>query len=66
MYVPKGSVHGFRNNARSEARFLILFTPGAAREDYFAGNAARRAAGIDLTQDEQDAFAEQHDRYNVH
>ena len=66
VYVPKESVHGFRNSTESEVRFLILFTPGVAREDYFAANAARRAAGITLSESEQDAFAALHDQYNVH
>jgi quercetin dioxygenase-like cupin family protein len=65
VYVPRESVHGFRNTTDSQARFLILFTPGIPREEYFTANAARRAAGIELTEAEQDAFAAEHDQYNV-
>ena len=66
VYVPKESVHGFRNSTESKVRFLILFTPGVPREDYFAANAARRAAGIVLSESEQDAFAAAHDQCDVH
>jgi mannose-6-phosphate isomerase-like protein (cupin superfamily) len=35
MYVPEGGVHGFRNESGAPASMLILFAPGAPREDYF-------------------------------
>src|SRR3954451_10883828 len=35
LYVPQGGVHGFRNTSGDPATMLILFTPGAPREDYF-------------------------------
>ncbi len=34
-YVPEGGIHGFRNESGQEASMLILFAPGAAREEYF-------------------------------
>lgn len=37
VYVPPGGVHGFRNESGEPASLLILFTPGAPREGYFAG-----------------------------
>jgi mannose-6-phosphate isomerase-like protein (cupin superfamily) len=67
VYVPRDSVHGFRNSRAEPARFLILFTPGVvAREGYFDAVAARRIAGIELSDAEKDAFAAQFDQYNVH
>ncbi len=65
VYVPRESVHGFRNSSNDPVRFLILFTPGVAREAYFRGIAERRAAGITLSEAEQDQFAAQYDQYNV-
>jgi mannose-6-phosphate isomerase-like protein (cupin superfamily) len=46
MFVPEGGIHGFRNESGEDASMLILFTPGAPREDYFEtlADAARREA----------------------
>lgn len=65
VYVPRGSVHGFRNDSNVDTRFLILFTPGAPREEYFDGLAARRASGVEPTQAEIDEFARRHDQINI-
>jgi mannose-6-phosphate isomerase-like protein (cupin superfamily) len=35
LYVPEGGIHGFRNESGDPASMLILFAPGAPREDYF-------------------------------
>ena len=35
LYVPRGGIHGFRKDAPAPAVFLILFSPGIAREGYF-------------------------------
>jgi quercetin dioxygenase-like cupin family protein len=35
LFVPEGGVHGFRNESGEPASMLLLFTPGAPREDYF-------------------------------
>lgn len=35
LYVPEGGVHGFRNESGAAAAMLLLFTPGAPREEYF-------------------------------
>ncbi|MGI8693371.1 MAG: hypothetical protein ACR2JK_10815 [Geodermatophilaceae bacterium] len=48
-----------------DARFLILFTPGIPREEYFDGLAACRAAGLELTEAEIDEFARRHGQINV-
>lgn len=66
VYVPRHGVHGFR--AASDqvgARFLILFTPGIPREQYFEGLIALHAGGRTPSPDEIDAFAAQHDQINL-
>lgn len=35
LFVPEGGIHGFRNESGAPASMLILFAPGADREDYF-------------------------------
>jgi mannose-6-phosphate isomerase-like protein (cupin superfamily) len=46
LYVPEGGIHGFRNESGEPASMLLLFTPGAPREDYFEtlADRARREA----------------------
>ena len=46
LYIPPGGIHGFRNESGEPATMLILFTPGAPREDYFEtlADPERRAA----------------------
>jgi quercetin dioxygenase-like cupin family protein len=36
-FVPEGGIHAFRNESGADASMLILFAPGAPREDYFEG-----------------------------
>lgn len=65
-YVPRRGIHGFDNaGADDPARFLILFTPGVPREEYFDGLAALFADGRRPTVDEVDAFARRHDQVNL-
>ncbi len=33
--MPQGGIHGFRNESGQPASMLLLFTPGAPREEYF-------------------------------
>ena len=67
VYVPRHGVHGFRSVAEDVgARFLILFTPGIPREDYFTGLLQARADGRTPTQEEIDEFARRHDQVNLH
>jgi hypothetical protein len=35
LHVPEGGIHAFRNESGERASMLILFTPGAPREEYF-------------------------------
>ena len=66
VYVPRSGVHGFRAAGPDVgARFLILFTPGIAREQYFEGLVALFADGRKPTTEQIDAFALQHDQLNL-
>jgi quercetin dioxygenase-like cupin family protein len=62
LHVPEGGVHGFRNESGAPASMLILFTPGAPREDYFETliDAARTKA---MTQDDWAEFFLRHDTF---
>ena len=64
LHVPEGGVHGFRNESGEPASMLILFTPGAPREDYFEtlADAARRAS---MSEDAWTAFYLRHDTFWV-
>lgn len=35
VFVPEGGIHGFRNESGAPASMLLLFAPGAPREEYF-------------------------------
>ena len=66
LYVPRSSVHAFRSAAPDVgARFLILFTPGIPREQYFSGLVELYAGGRTPSDAELDAFALQHDQLNI-
>jgi quercetin dioxygenase-like cupin family protein len=56
LYVPQGGLHAFRNDADAPAEMLLLFTPGAPREEYF-----ERIGQI--AADERAAFLDKHDSY---
>jgi quercetin dioxygenase-like cupin family protein len=64
LFVPKGGIHAFRNDSDEPASMLILFTPGAPREDYFEtlADQARRQA---MSPSDWEAFYERHDTYWV-
>lgn len=61
LYVPQGGVHGFRNESGEPASMLILFTPGAPREDYFERVATTSA----MTEQERAEFFLRHDTFWV-
>jgi quercetin dioxygenase-like cupin family protein len=66
VYVPRSGVHGFRAAGPDiGARFLILFSPGTPREDYFEGLLELHADGRTPTTAEIDAFALRHDQLNL-
>ena len=59
LHVPPGGVHGFRNDSDAPASMLILFTPGAPREDYFE---RVHTAGA-MTEAEREEFFRRHDTF---
>ena len=64
LYVPEGGLHGFANESGEPASMLILFSPGAPREDYFEG-LLRMRTGLVMTDEEKDAFFVAHDNIYV-
>jgi mannose-6-phosphate isomerase-like protein (cupin superfamily) len=64
LFVPEGGIHGFRNESGEAASMLILFAPGAPREDYFE-TLARVSEGLTMTDDERAAFMLRHDTFWV-
>ncbi|HET9757260.1 MAG TPA: cupin domain-containing protein [Candidatus Limnocylindrales bacterium] len=64
LYVPEGGIHGFRNESGQDASMLILFAPGAPREDYFE-TLARVSEGLTMADDERAAFMLRHDTFWV-
>lgn len=65
-YVPRHGHHGFANATEHPARILILFSPGVAREDYFAEMIELHSRPNPPTSAEVDAVARRHDQINVH
>ncbi|MFD7161828.1 cupin domain-containing protein [Streptomyces violascens] len=59
LYVPTGGLHGFRNDSDEAASMLLLFAPGAPREEYFekVGEVGR------LSPQERTEFFLKHDTY---
>jgi quercetin dioxygenase-like cupin family protein len=64
-YVPPSGVHAFENSSDTHASMLILFAPGAPREDYFRELGEMIAAGTELSPEERTAFLARHDQYEV-
>jgi len=62
LFVPEGGVHAFRNVSSEPASMLILFAPGAPREDYFETLAAV-GNGLTMTDEERAAFMLRHDTF---
>lgn len=65
VHVPPHGVHAFRTGPGADARFLILFVPGAPRERYFRGLAEFAARSRPPSPDEVDAFALTCDQVNL-
>lgn len=65
LYVPTGGVHGFRAPSDEPSSMLILFAPGAPRENYFRELAEIRHSGRTMTEDEWTEFFAQHDQYRA-
>ena len=64
LFVPEGGVHGFRNESGADASMLILFAPGADREEYFE-TLAHVGRGMAMSDDERTAFMLRHDTFWV-
>jgi len=65
LYVPKGGIHAFSNDADEPASLLILFAPGFARERYFRALEEMGRSGVQLSDKEWTAFLARHDQYMV-
>ncbi len=65
LYVPKNGIHAFRNDADEPASMLILFSPGAPREEYFKELASIRRSGRQLSAAEWTELYARHDQYMV-
>ncbi|MEU3983391.1 cupin domain-containing protein [Streptomyces sp. NPDC026672] len=61
LHVPQGGLHAFRNDSDAPADMLLLFTPGAPREEYFE----KLSLLSDATDEERAAFLDKHDSYFV-
>ena len=61
LYIPQGGLHGFRNESGEPASMLILFTPGAPREDYFE----RVAQAASMSEEDRAEFYLRHDTFWV-
>ena len=59
--APEGGLHGFRNESGEKASMLILFAPGAPREDYFE----RVATTGQMSEEERTEFYLRHDTFWV-
>ncbi|SEF12610.1 cupin domain-containing protein [Jiangella alba] len=64
LHVPPGGVHGFKNVLGEPASMLLMFTPGAPREDYFETLAAV-SKGLELSDEERAEFYLRHDNHWV-
>lgn len=58
LHVPQGGLHAFRNDSDAPAEMLLLFTPGAPREEYFEKLGQ-------IAEQERAAFLDKHDSYFV-
>jgi uncharacterized RmlC-like cupin family protein len=60
LFVPEGGIHAFRNESGAPASMLILFTPGAPREEYFEA-LANLAGGMEMSDEQRAEFFVRHD-----
>ena len=65
LYVPEGGVHGFRNERPEAATLLMMSTPAAPREEYFAELARVAASGEKPSAAEWTRLYARHDQYMV-
>jgi quercetin dioxygenase-like cupin family protein len=62
LFVPEGGIHAFKNESGERASMLLLFAPGAPREDYFE-TLAEVGRGRVLSEEERMEFYLRHDTY---
>ena len=65
LLVPERGVHGFRNDSDAPASMLMMSTPGAPREAYFAELAEVLASGHELSPEQWTALYARHDQEMV-
>jgi mannose-6-phosphate isomerase-like protein (cupin superfamily) len=65
LRVPQGGIHAFRNESGGAASMLLLFTPGAPREEYFEWLDEIGKGLRTLTEPERAEFMLRHDTYWV-
>ena len=63
--MPPGGLHGFRNLSGAPASMLILFAPGAPREEYFSTLVAMAEGRVVMTPEELTDFFDRHDNHYV-
>ncbi len=63
LHVAEGGIHGFRNESGERASMLLLFTPGAPREEYFEWLVEMAQGKRALTDEEKAEFYLRHDTY---
>lgn len=61
VHVPEGGIHGFRNESGEPASMLLMFHPGAPREEYFEGLLTLG----ELSEAERREFFARHDNFWV-
>ena len=64
LFVPEGGIHGFRNVPGEPASMLLLFAPGAPREEYFE-TLFEVARGRVLSEEERADLFIRHDNHWV-
>lgn len=62
LHVPEGGIHGFKNESGEPASMLLLFVPGAPREEYFETLADKARRDAMSEQDWAEFFA-RHDTF---
>ncbi|MEY9844261.1 cupin domain-containing protein [Streptacidiphilus sp. MAP5-3] len=66
LYVPEGGIHAFRNESGEEASMLLMFSPGAPREEYFEMLVERAAQNRPpMSEQERMEFLLKHDNIFV-
>ncbi|MFJ3776265.1 cupin domain-containing protein [Streptomyces sp. NPDC090075] len=59
LYVPVGGLHAFQNDSDDPVSLLMIFSPGAPREEYFE----KAAEYAERSREELKAFRVKHDNY---